>query len=332
MIDLHLHLDGSLSKDDFIYLSKKEGIELGNDFPNNIRVPFDCTSLEEYLKSFELPLKLMQTKDSIYYVTKSLINRMYKEGYIYIEIRFAPLLHLNKGLTQDQVVETAIKAVEDALKDKKDFNANLILCMMRHASIELNRETMLVAKKYLGRHVVCVDLAGAEQLVPCTYFSSIYEEARKIKVPVIIHAGEATGNDEIMSAIDMGAKRIGHGVHLSLDTDSINKVKENDIAFEFCPTSNLQTKSLASYHQVPLMEFLKNGIKVTINSDNRTVSNTDVLKEFKAMYKTFNITKDDVLLLLRNSVNCAFISELEKNKFINIISKNIEYYYSMIIN
>ena len=100
MVDLHLHLDGSLSLDDFRFLSERNGVNLGDDFPNNVYVPSDCKSLEEYLERFDLPLSLLQDEISLAYVTKSLVNRLYENGYIYAEIRFAPQLHTQKGQRQ----------------------------------------------------------------------------------------------------------------------------------------------------------------------------------------------------------------------------------------
>ena len=142
MIDLHLHLDGSLSIEDCQYLAKLEGEDLGKDFPSNLYVPVDCPSLEEYLTKFELPLKLLQSKKAIEYAAHSLTNRLAKMGYIYAEIRFAPLLHLEKGLTQIEVAKAALAGLEKALKDNPGFEAGLILCCMRHASLETNKETI----------------------------------------------------------------------------------------------------------------------------------------------------------------------------------------------
>ena len=130
MIDLHLHLDGSLSEQDFLYLAKKDGVDLGKDFPNNIYVPADCPSLEVYLERFALPLLLLQSKENISYVTYSLVKRLYDMGYIYAEIRFAPQLHMDKGLTQMDAAEAALEGLNKALKECPEFEANLILCCM----------------------------------------------------------------------------------------------------------------------------------------------------------------------------------------------------------
>lgn len=331
MIDLHLHLDGSLSKEDFLYLAKKENIDLPSDFPSCIYVPDDCPSLEDYLKRFELPLSFLQSKENLEYAIKSLVDRLYNLGYIYVEIRFAPQLHLQKGLTQEEVVATVIDGLKKALENKVDFNANLILCLMRQADESINRETVEVANKFKNNKVVAIDLAGPEALHPSTYYQNCFRLAKSYGLNIIIHAGEATGSDEIMRAIDMGAKRIGHGVHLSLDPQTINRVVTNGITFEFCPTSNLQTKSLKTYNDVPILDFLKYGIFITINSDNMTVSNTDVIQEFRHLMKIHHFEKHIIYQLLYTSIMASFISSDEKIKFINVLIQKIDSFYARII-
>ncbi|MFA7032478.1 MAG: adenosine deaminase, partial [Bacilli bacterium] len=143
---------------------------------------------------------------------------------------------------------------------------------------------------------------------------------------------EATGSDEIMMALDNGAKRIGHGVHLSLDDETISRVIKSDVCFEFCPTSNLQTKSLKTYQEVPLCQFMSQGIPVTINSDNMTVSHTDAIKEMKIMVKTFNLTREEVYQLLLNSVKYAFIPRYQKHRLLKRMNKNFDNYYKIIIS
>ncbi len=328
MIDLHLHLDGSLSPMDCIYLAEKFDIELGEDFPMNLFVPADCPSLEEYLTKFELPLKLLQQKEALRYVAHSLVSRLAQMGYIYAEIRFAPLLHLEQGLSQLDAAKAALDGVEDALKEYPDFEANLILCCMRHASEELNIETIEVANKLKGTRVVAVDLAGAERLHPSSYYKKVFDLAKRYGLNITIHAGEATGSDEIMMALDNGAMRIGHGVHLSLDKETIKRVVGNHICFEFCPTSNLQTKSLLRYEDVPLRQFIDNKIDVTINADNMTVSNVSAISEMGIMKKTFNLSKEEVHSLLLNSINHAFISEEAKEKLKEKLANRIDEYYN----
>ena len=332
MIDLHLHLDGSLSIEDFEYLAQRNGIFLGKDFPKNIYVPEGCTSLEEYLERFDLPLSLLQDEFSIAYAVESLINRLYHNGYIYAEIRFAPQLHTRKGLSQDDVVLAATSGLRHALIGKEHFDANLILCCMRQSDYETNLPAILLAEKYRNSKVVCVDLAGPEAFLTADHYVDLFKEAEKRKVPVIIHAGEACGSSEVEMAVDLlGAKRIGHGVHLDLTRENIRKMTEKRIAFEFCPTSNLQTTSLPSYEEVPLRKFFTSGIIVTINSDNMTVSNTNVLEEYRHLYKVFNLQIYEVRQLLCNSINAAFISQNEKFALMSELDKRLNDFYKQVI-
>lgn len=327
MIDLHLHLDGSLSEEDFCLLAKKEKYDLSFDFPNNIYVPDDCPSLEEYLKRFDIPLALLQNEENIVYSVESLIDRLANQGFVYAEIRFAPQLHTLKGLSQTAVVKAAIKGLKNALKRNSEMDANLILCCMRHGDEKTNLETVKVAKKFVHNKVCAVDLAGAEALHPSSYYAKIFNKAKKYHLNITIHAGEATGSDEILMALNNGAMRIGHGVHLSLDEKTVKTVKEKNICFEFCPTSNLQTKSLIKYSDCPLKLFMELNIPVTINSDNMTVSNTDAIKEMKHMMDVFDLSKEEIYSLLENSVEHAFISKNNKKKLRKKIDEKFPEYY-----
>ena len=332
MIDLHLHLDGSLSIEDFRFLAEKQGVDLGSDFPNNIYVPEDCKSLEEYLERFDLPLKLLQDEMSLAYAVTSLVNRLYEQGYIYAEIRFAPQLHTLKGMSQEDAVIAATSGLKFALQGKKNFDANLILCCMRQADYDTNVQAIYLAEKYRKSKVVCVDLAGPEAFLPGEEYQKLFDVAAERGVDVIIHAGEACGSSEVEKAVDLlHAKRIGHGVHLDLNMNNVRKMIEKRIAFEFCPTSNLQTTSLPSYEKVPLRDFVKYGLIVTINSDNMTVSNTDVLKEFRHLFSVFKLQKYEVRHLLMNSLQAAFISNELRTKLMMELDKKLDAFYQKII-
>ncbi|MCQ2815383.1 MAG: adenosine deaminase [Bacilli bacterium] len=327
MIDLHLHLDGSLSEEDFKYLASKHNIDLGSDFPNNIYVPENCSSLEEYLERFDLPLRLMQDAEDIEYVAYSLVKRLHQLGYIYAEIRFAPQLHLEHGLSQKDVVASAIKGLERGLSQCPGFDANFILCCMRQAEEKINIETIEVANIFKGKKVVAVDLAGPEKLYDANHFINVFNLAKKYNLNMTLHAGEATGSDEVLRVIDLGASRVGHGVHLSTDFFTMTKIAQKHIFFEFCPTSNLQTKSLKNYTEVPLKVFLNFGIPVTINSDNMTVSNTNVMLEMKRMKDTFNLSKEEVYQLLYNSIQASFITINKKMELLTKLQNRIQKFY-----
>ena len=332
MIDLHLHLDGSLSIEDFKFLAEKQGVDLGDDFPKNVYVPNDCKSLEEYLERFDLPLSLLQDEFSLAYSVLSLINRLYKKGYIYAEIRFAPQLHTRKGMSQEDAVIAACAGLREALKNKPDFKAGLILCAMRQSDFKTNFPIVELAEKYRSSGVIAVDLAGPEAFKTGDFYTNIFDEAEKRGLNITIHAGEACGSDEVMRAIDLlHAKRIGHGVHLDINPQNLRKILDNNIAFEFCPTSNLQTTSLPDYESVPLSLFDRYGICVTINSDNMTVSDTDVLQEYRHLYKVLKFQKYELKHLLDNSIKASFTSPEEKTALRRELDKKLDCFYQEII-
>ncbi len=310
LIDLHLHLDGSLSLDTVKELAEMQDIPLCDDeeLTRKLKVSPDCRDLNEYLEKFDFPLSLLQTGEALEYSVRSLLNELSQKGYIYAEIRFAPQLHTQKAMTQKDAVIAAIKGLSSS-----DLPANLILCTMRSDNnFNENKETIDIASEFLNKGVCAADLAGAEGLYPTDNFRYVFEYARRKGVPFTIHAGEAGGAGSVYSAIDMGAERIGHGVRSYEDKSLVKKLAGLKIPLELCPTSNLNTGVFKDIHDYPIMEYIKNGVIVTINSDNMTVSDTDVKKELELIEKAFSFGKDDIKKLLLNSARSAFADENTK--------------------
>lgn len=319
LIDLHLHLDGSISLNSARELAAIEEIELpvgDKDLMQCLTVSKDCRNLNDYLEKFALPCSLLQSKESISKAVYNLCKELMEEGYIYAEIRFAPQLSCKKGLTQEEVVLAAIKGLKES-----EFHGQLILCCMRSGedNFTANMETVRLTKKYLTQGVCACDLAGAEGLYPNEKYAQIFEYARNLKLPFTIHSGEAMGADSVKKAIEYGAKRIGHGVRILEDSKTMELVREKRIPLEICPTSNLQTCVFENYEQVPVEVFRKFGIFVTINSDNRTVSGTDVRKELQLLVNTFSYGKEEMQELLMNAAKAAFTSEEVKKSLIKQI-------------
>lgn len=306
-IDLHLHLDGSMTAKYLLGQAKKQGIALPTDKEEELwqylKAPLDCENLNDYLTKFDLPLQLMQTEAALTEAVSDLCMRLKEQGLSYAEIRFAPQLHLQKGLTQEQVVKAVIRGL---IKDE-EFSAYLILCCMRMADNEAeNLETIRLGSEYLGKGVVAVDLAGAEALFPTEQFEAVFKEAREKNLPFTIHAGEAAGAESIWKAIEFGAKRIGHGVHCLEDERLVAYLREHQIPLELCPSSNLQTKAVQG--QYPVKEFLEQGLCVTINTDNMTVSDTTLKNEFEFIKKHCGLSEEQIEILKENAKRARFVN------------------------
>ena len=297
--ELHLHLDGSLRPETVWELAKEQGIRLPAESAEEVKykmeVPEDCRTLEEYLERFDLPLLVLQRADAIERVTYELVEDLAKEGVDYAEIRFAPQLSVNGGLTQDGVVEAAIRGAERGMKTYPEIRVGLILCCMRGADNEaLNMQTVETAKKYLGPVVCAVDIAGAEGLFPTENFAPVFAKVREYGIPMTIHAGEAAGPDSMKTALSFGTKRIGHGVAAINDPELIRRLIDENVTLEVCVTSNYHTKVVPAIEMHPIHKLLDEGVHVTVNSDNRTCSRTTLQKEKEVLKEQLGFSDEEI--------------------------------------
>ncbi|MBQ0002682.1 MAG: adenosine deaminase [Treponema sp.] len=303
--DLHLHLDGSVSLDSVKKLSviaSEKLMQSDKEILEKLQVSPDCKNLNEYLSKFDFPLSFLQTEEQITFLVKNLLSELNALDYEYAEIRFAPQLHLKKGLTQERVVKAAAEGLKDG-----PIDAKLILCAMRGDKNEReNFETLEVAKEFLGKGVCALDLAGAEALFSTGNFKELFKKARDLEVPFTIHAGEADGPKSVYTALEFGARRIGHGVRSFEDRELVKEIASQKIPLEMCPTSNMQTCVFSDIKDYPIMQYLDAGIIATVNSDNMAVSNTTVPAELGLLKKTFSLSDSDIELIQKNSVIASF--------------------------
>lgn len=312
MTELHLHLDGSLRPETVWELGKIQGIDLGAkdvaDVKYMMEVPEDCKTLHDCLERFELPLKVLQTADALERVSFELVEDLHNINVDYAEIRFAPQLSTEKGLTQEEVVEATIKGVKKGMDKYPDIKCGLILCCMRGENIDdRNLKTVEVAKKYLGDVVCAIDLAGAESLYPTEMFEKVFEKANEYKLPRTIHCGEAKGPESIRKALSYGTKRIGHGVNAIYDEELVKELVEKGVTLEVCVTSNYHTKVVDSIEKHPMKKLFDAGVRVTVNSDNMTVSNTNIHKEIEILKNKLGFTDADIEKIQKYAEEARFL-------------------------
>ena len=313
-LELHLHLDGSLRPATVWELAQQQGVDLGvstlEETAFEMRVPPDCATLEECLKRFDMPLLVLQQEDAIQRVTYELVEDLAKAGISYAEIRFAPQLSLQKGLTQDQVVEAAIRGARQGMEAYPAIRVGLILCCMRGDHNEaLNLDTVETARKYLGDVVCAVDIAGAESLYATDLFRPVFEKVQAYGLPMTIHAGEAAGPDSMWTALSFGTRRIGHGIHAVEDPELIQELIRRDVTLEVCVTSNLDTKLVPSAAAHPVRQLFDAGVKVTVNSDNLTVSNTDLYQEIALLKSQLGFTDEEIDTMLGYAWDARFLKD-----------------------
>lgn len=309
-IELHCHLDGSVRPETIIDIAKEEGISIPyydiENIKKEVTAPAECKSLDEYLKRFEMPNLVMQSKESLRRITFELLEDSAKENVKYIEVRFAPLLHIAKGLSVEEVIESVIAGIREA-EDKYDIKGNVILSCMRFMSVDRAFEVVESGKKYLFEGVVAIDLCGSEGEGFCEKFIEPITLAKEYGYRVTIHAGETGIGKNVLEAVELlGAERIGHGVFIKDCIEAYNIVKDKGITLEMCPSSNIQTKAIDTFKNHPIYDFHKAGIRVSVNTDNRTVSDTNMTKECDVLLREFNITFEEYKQIYLNSVDAAF--------------------------
>lgn len=311
MIDLHLHLDGSLSPQWILAQAKKDGIPLPADNEKELlsflSVGENCSSLNEYLEKFQLPLSLLQTEDAVEQAVYRLLKDLSFQKLDGVEIRFAPQLHCEKGLSQEAVVEAALSGLSLGMRDFP-IQSGLILCTMRGMDNDIqNKKAVSLASVYRQKGVLALDLAGAEALFPTSNYEELFLNARKSDIPFTIHAGEAAGPESIEKALDFGACRIGHGVRCVESPALVERLVKEQIPLEICPISNIQTKAVSSCKEHPALKLLELGIPVTINTDNMTVSNTTLQKEFRYLRDYLGMTDSQETRLHQNAQKASFL-------------------------
>lgn len=315
-VELHCHLDGSLTLDFVDEMLRAQGIICErSELEEKLKVNPDCTSLTEYLEKFDLPLLCLQTREGLEKAAYELVEHVASEGVKYIEVRFAPMLSTAKGLTCSEVIASVVRGLQDAGK-KYDVFASAIVCAMRHHSLEQNMEMLGAAYKFMGHGVCALDLAGDESVFSTELFRPLFEQAREWKIPFTIHSGECGSVENVREAIELGAKRLGHGIALQKSRELRQLCREKGIGIEMCPTSNLQTGAVDSLENYPLKQFLEEGLLVSIHTDNRTVSGTTLCVEETLVKEQLGLSKALIETCTENAIRTAFASEEIKKKLL----------------
>jgi adenosine deaminase len=334
---LHEHLDGVLRPQTVIDLARAEGYAgLPTQDPEELARWFhqgaSQGSLAKYLEGFVHTIAVMQTEEALERVAYEQAEDLASDGVLYFETRFAPVFHTRKGLTHQQIVSAVLKGLQ---RGRTDFGvvSRLLICAMRSQDPAISREMAELAVDFRDRGVAGFDLAGEEGGYPPKKHVEAFHFIQRQNFNITIHAGEGFGKESIWQAIQYcGAHRIGHGVRLIEDIavgadgkvvklgDLAQYVLDKRIPLEICLLSNVQTGAAKSLAEHPFKTFFQEKFRVTLNTDNRLMSDTTMTREFAAARDTFGLTLDDFEKLTINAMKSAFIPYSERIAFIyNVI-------------
>ncbi|MCA6093070.1 adenosine deaminase [Streptomyces sp. SCA3-4] len=337
---LHDHLDGGVRPGTVIDLAAEVGYDkLPETDPDRLGVWFreaaDSGSLERYLETFAHTCAVMQTREALVRVAAECAEDLAEDGVVYAEVRYAPELHVEKGLSLDEVVEAVNEGFREGERRARAkghrIRVGALLTAMRHAARAL--EIAELANKYRDSGVAGFDIAGAEAGFPPTRHLDAFEYLKRENNHFTIHAGEAFGLPSIWQALQWcGADRLGHGVRIIDDIEIAEDgtvtlgrlasyVRDKRIPLEMCPTSNLQTAAANSYEEHPIGLLRKLHFRLTVNTDNRLMSGTSMSREFEHLVKAFGYSLDDMQWFTVNAMKSAFIPFDERLAMINEVIK-----------
>ncbi len=326
--DLHVHLDGSLRASTIVELGREQGVELPANTAEGIEKAVGAGenfgSLVEYLRGFALTLSVMQTEEALERTAFELAEDAHLENVRYMEVRYAPMLHTQKGLPLTRVVEAVLSGLRRA-RESYGIKSNVILCGIRNISSESSYEMAELAVAYKGRGVVGFDLAGAEANFPAKDHRRAFHLVRENNINCTIHAGEAYGPASIHQAIHVcGAHRIGHGVRLRENGDLLHYVNDHRIPLECCPSSNVQTGAVTSLATHPLSRYFNLGLRVTVNTDNRLITKTSVTEELYRVHREMHVSFDDIKMMVVSGFKSAFLPFHDKQAALRRVSAELE--------
>lgn len=326
--ELHCHLDGSLSLPAIRKLANMADIILPNsdkELRKYVIAPAQTESLVDYLKTFEFIRPLLQTKEALRFAAYDVARQAALENVIYIEIRFAPELSMDKGLTASDTVFAVLEGLADA---QKEFNivARALVCGMRQSSHKTTKEIIKHIVDLAPKGLVGFDFAGDEFSYPTDSLVDLIQEVKRSGYPMTLHAGECGCAKHIADSLNLGIKRMGHVTALTGQRALIKRFVEEDSVAEMCLTSNLQTKAASSIQSFPYQELYDAGGKITINTDNRTVSDTNLTKEYSLFVTYFGTKIEDFLVFNQNAVKASFTSDSEKDTLLHKLQENYDSY------
>jgi adenosine deaminase len=326
--DLHCHLDGSLRIATILELAQQQRVRLPAEDPDRLfRLIYAgdvCRSLDDYLKAFDITLAVMQTEEALYRTAYELVEDCARENVRYLEVRYSPMLHTQRGLKLAPIVEAVIQGLRAG---ERDFGvrSGVILCGIRSINPESSLRMAELCVAFKNRGVIGFDLAGAEYNYPAKDHKQAFQLILNNNVNCTAHAGEAYGPESIAQAIHYcGAHRIGHATRLRENGDLLNYCNDHRIPLEICLSSNVQTRAAPDLASHPLPFFYSYGLRVTINTDNRLVTDTTVSKELLLIHREYGLELADLKELIISGFKSAFLPYREKADLLKKVTRELE--------
>lgn len=325
--ELHVHLDGSLRPTTMLELAADRGVKLPEADPEALGEAMraaDSKNLVEYLEKFAVTLSLMQTPGALERTAYELAEDSAAENVRYLEVRYSPVLHTEKGMSMEEAVAAPLRGLARA-EAKLGIRTGLIICGIRSFEPAVSLQLAELAVQFMDQGVVAFDLAGGEAGNPAREHGEAFDFAATHNLPVTIHAGEADGAGSIAQAIhECHARRIGHGTRLQEDPALEAFVNDFRIPLEVCLTSNVQTRVAPTFADHPFRRYFDAGLVVTLNTDNRLVSGTTLTDEYWLAHRHLGFAWEELTEVALLGFQAAFLPYEAKINLLEEVEEELE--------
>lgn len=326
--ELHCHLDGSLRPRTVLELAEEQGVKLPTTHLGQLTRLLEAgkrtRNLGDYLKIFDYTLAVMQHKDALYRTAFELVEDCAAENVRHLEVRYSPILHRKKRLSFEDIVDPVIAGLRDA-GVKYNMSTGVIICGIRSMAPKVSMALAELAVAYKGRGVLAFDLAGQEKDYPAKAHRAAFQLILKNNVNSTVHGGEAFGAQSIAQALHYcGAHRIGHGTRLHEDQDLLRYVRDHRVPLEMCLSSNIQTRAVRTLREHPCGDYFRQGLRVTLNTDNRLMSATTASEEIALAARAFAFSPYEVKRIILNGFKSAFMPYPQKARMLREVNLEID--------
>ena len=321
--ELHCHLDGSLSLPTIRQLAAMANIDLptsDEELKHHVTAPAHCENLLDYLEAFDYIRPLLQTKEALTLAAYDVAKQAALENVLYIEVRFAPELSMDQGLTVPETIDAVCEGLRQA-QDEFGITAKALVCGMRQSDQELTSRILAEANQVTDQHFVGFDFAGDEHNYPPQAIDALIQQVKSYNRPMTLHAGECHCPANVAQSMAYGIKRNGHVTLLAYEPELLKEFVKNEVTGELCLTSNLQTKAAATVEDFPYLKMKEAQAHISINTDNRTVSDTDLTKEYALYHQHFQTTSADFYQHNVDAIQASFASDEEKQELLTKLEK-----------
>lgn len=318
--ELHLHIEGSLEPELMLAMAKKNGVNIKYKSEDELRAAYNFNNLQEFLDIYYAGADVLLTEEDFYDLTFAYLKKIHEDNVLHTEIFFDPQTHTVRGVAFDTVVKGITRALQDG-KEQMGISSHLIMCFLRHLDEKSAQETLDYALDYKDK-IIGVGLDSSEVGNPPSKFVNVFKRAQEEGFLTVAHAGEEGPAEYVWEAINLlNVERIDHGVQSINDEKLVAELVKKQMPLTVCPLSNLKLKVVSDLKDLPLKRMMDKNMMVTINSDDPSYFGGYVNQNYLEVAEALNLTKDDILLLAKNSFNASFLTDAEKKHYLDKVDE-----------